>query len=89
VLLRVHEGFRLAARRDVADEPFAHRQLHLADGRPVEAHRRRERERGTIVARQVDGADVRVEPLRDEVRDVVERLLEVVRARDDAGDVGN
>jgi hypothetical protein len=37
---------------------------------------------------QVDGADVGVEPLGDEVDDVLERLVQVVRARDDPGDVG-
>jgi hypothetical protein len=40
-----------------------------------------------VGADQVDRADVRVEPLRDEIDDVAERLAEVVRTRDDPRDV--
>ncbi len=89
VLLRVGKRLRFAARRHVPDEALADRELHLADGALVEPHRGRERERCAIGAGQVDGADIGIEPLRDEVGDVVERLFEIVRTRDDAGDIGD
>jgi hypothetical protein len=37
--------------------------------------------------REVDRADIRIQPFGDQRDDVVERLLQVVRARDDVGDV--
>jgi len=37
---------------------------------------------------QVDRARVGVETLRDEINDVPERLVQVVRPRDDLGNVG-
>jgi hypothetical protein len=73
----------------VADEALSDAEPHAADGGLVEPHRGGERERRAVGARQVDRADIGVEPLRDQIRDVVERLFEIVRARDDAGDVGD
>ena len=41
-----------------------------------------------VTSRQIDGAGVGVEALGDQIDDVAERLVEVVRSRDDLGDVG-
>jgi len=40
-----------------------------------------------IGVRQIDTADVGVQPLGDQIRDVRQRLLEVVRPGDDLSDV--
>jgi len=40
-----------------------------------------------VGVRQIDRTDVGIEPLGDQIRDVRERLLQIVRSRDDLGDV--
>ena len=74
-----------------ADETGALTRLkeHRAVTDPiVEAHGGREDHVLEVGAGQVDRADVGVETLRDQIDDVVERLAEVVRPRDDPRHVG-
>jgi hypothetical protein len=40
-----------------------------------------------ILVCQIDRADVRVEPLGDQIDDVLECLLQIMRSGDDLGDV--
>jgi hypothetical protein len=40
-----------------------------------------------VLVGQVDRTDVRVEPLRDQIDDVLERLLQIMRSGDNLGDV--
>ena len=62
-------------------------QLHLADRVAEEAHRRAQGETVEVGAAQAQRAHVGVEPLGDQIDDVVQGLAQVVRARDDLGDV--
>ncbi len=77
----------LAALRRHADEALAEGQPDVADGLGVEADRGAERQMTEIGVRQIERTDIRVEALGHEVDDVRQRLLEVVRPRDDLGDV--
>jgi hypothetical protein len=71
-----------------ADEAFAERQLDSADGLAIESDGRAEGQMAKIPSRQIDGARVAVETLRDEIDDVAERFVEVVGSRNDLSDVG-
>jgi hypothetical protein len=70
------------------DETFAEGQLDDADGFAIESDGSAEGQMAKIPSRQIDGARVAVETLRDEIDDVAERLVEVVGSRNDLGDVG-
>jgi len=87
MVLRVvaHDG--LAAQRGEPDQALAERELHATDRLAIETVGRRQRQTREIGLDQVDGARVRVEPLADEVDDVAECLVQIVRARDDLGDI--
>src|SRR5439155_5958245 len=69
------------------DQAVAERELHATDRLAIETVGRRQRQTREIGLDQVDGARVRVEPLADEVDDVAECLVQIVRASDDLGDV--
>ena len=62
-------------------------QMDAADRLASQPDRGAQHEYRQIAAGQVERADVGIETLRDEVDHVRERLVEVVRARDDLGDV--
>ena len=80
-----HDGLAQLGREP--DEPLAERQRHAADGFRVQALGGGQRQVTQIDAGQIHRADVGVEPLGDEIDDVSQRLVEVVGARDDLGDV--
>ena len=85
--LGVLDRDRLAALRRHADEPFSERHLDVADRAGLESHRRRQGEDVHLGVDRVDRANVRIEPLRHEVRDVGEGLLEVVGSGHDLRDI--
>jgi hypothetical protein len=70
------------------DEALADGELHTPDGLAVQADGGRECEAREIRLDQVDRTHVRVETLGDELDHVLQRLVEIVRARDDLGDIG-
>ena len=72
---------------DVSHEPLPERQTHTPDGARIEPDRGPKGELVQIGVGEIDRADVRIEPLGHEVRDIRERLLEVVRAGDDLRDI--
>jgi hypothetical protein len=88
VLARVLDGQRRAVLRDHSDQPLADRELDAPDGVGGQALGCAQRQALAVGLGQVDGADVGVEALGDAVDDVAQRLGQIVRAGDDAGDVG-
>ena len=62
-------------------------QVHATDRLAAQADGGAQHEQREVGAREVERAHVRVEPLRDQVHDVREGLVEVVGPRDDLGDV--
>jgi hypothetical protein len=87
VRLRIRKGHRLAALCRMAHQALAEREADPSDRGLREAHRRGEHELAKVRSAQVDGADVSVEPLGDEIDDVAQRLAEIVGAGDDPGHV--
>jgi hypothetical protein len=74
--------------RGEADQALAERELDAPDRLAVQAVGGREREQLEVGLDEVDRARVGVEPLADQVDDVAQRLVQIVRARDDLSDVG-
>jgi ClpP class serine protease len=71
-----------------SDETFAEGQLDDADGLAIESDGGAEGQMAEIPSRQIHGARVAVETLRNEIDDVAQRFVEVVGSRDDLSDVG-
>ena len=57
------------------------------DGSRVQTDRRAQGQLSEIRAGEIDRADVGIEPLRHQVGDVGKRLLQIVRTRNDLGNV--
>jgi hypothetical protein len=83
----VLEGDRLTALGGETHQPLAVGEANLADRVGVETDRRAERQAANVGVGQIDRTDIRIQPLGDEIRDVRQGLLQVVRAGDDFGDV--
>ena len=89
MLARVLDDDRLAALRCQPDESLSEAQFDPTHRFPVKSHRGTEPQAVQIRAgQQIDRTDVGVEALGHEVDDVAERLIQVVGARDDLGDIG-
>jgi hypothetical protein len=86
VLGVVADHGRTSQRRET-DQPLAERELHAPDRLAVEAVGRGQGQTREVGLDQIDRAGVCVEPLADEIDHVAERLVQIVRARDDLGDV--
>jgi hypothetical protein len=74
--------------RTISHQAFTDRKLHAPDRLAVEADRGAQGELGEIRADQIDRASVRIQTLRDQIDDIGQRFVEVVRTGDDLGDVG-
>jgi hypothetical protein len=83
----VLDGDHLAALRGETDQTLTEGQAHNADGFLSQTNRRTQRQVFQIGVAQVDTADVCVQPLGDQIGDIRQRLLEIVRPRDDLSDV--
>ncbi len=84
---RIDDHHRLEPLEHEAGQAFVEPHAHLADGRPVEPLGRPQRELAGTRLVDVERADLRVGAFRDHANDRLERLLEIVGARDDGADV--
>lgn len=83
----VRDHDRLATAGGESDQAVAKRERHLSDGFLVEPDRRFERQVGQLGSAQIQRARVRIQPLTDQLDDIIQRLAEVVRSRDDLSDI--
>ena len=87
MLARLLDGERRAGLRDESDEALTDGELDAPDRFGGEPLGRAQREALALGLRQVDRAHVGIETLGDPIDDVAQGLREVVRTRDDPGDV--
>ena len=84
--VRDHDG--LSALGCEAYETIAEREGDLAHRFLVEPDRRLERQVGQLGTAQVQRTRVGIQSLGDQLDDVIQRLAEVMRSRNDLGDIG-
>ncbi len=84
---RIDRHHRLELLDRHAGEPLLDAHRHLADGVPVEADGRPQREALRAWIEDVERADVRADPLGHHLDDPLEGFLEVLGARRDGADV--
>ena len=78
----------LAILGDPADQTISHAQADMADRSGVQTNGGAQKKRFALRLSQIDRADVCVQTLGDQIGDIRERLLQVVRAGDDLSDIG-
>ena len=85
---RVFDRDRLATLSRQTHQALPESQSHAAHGTRDQTDRRAQRQMGEVGVSQVDAANIRIQPLGDQICDIRERFPEVVRPGDDLRDVG-